>query len=72
MTCSGPWPSHRKRPWTWSNKRRTTTGTARSGPDVRDDLPGVVPVRDSEVPDGSALLIAGSAWVSFVGWVGAV
>ena len=39
--------------------------------EVRDDLPGVVPVRDSKVPDGSALLIAGSAWVSFVGWVGA-
>ncbi|MFI6458978.1 DUF397 domain-containing protein [Streptomyces sp. NPDC050538] len=39
--------------------------------EVRDDLPGVVPVRDSKVPDGSALLIPASAWASFVGWAGA-
>ena len=29
-------------------------------------FPGVVPVRDSKNPDGPALLIARSAWVSFV------
>ena len=39
--------------------------------EVRDDLPGVVPVRDSKVPDGSALLIPASAWASFVDWAGA-
>ncbi|WP_329349690.1 DUF397 domain-containing protein [Streptomyces sp. NBC_01261] len=38
--------------------------------EIRDDLAGVVPVRDSKVPDGSALLIPASAWVSFVEWVG--
>ena len=38
--------------------------------EVRDDLPGVVPVRDSKVPDGSALLIPAAAWASFVGWAG--
>ncbi|WP_329256124.1 DUF397 domain-containing protein [Streptomyces sp. NBC_01478] len=38
--------------------------------EVRDDLPGIVPVRDSKVPDGSALLISGVAWASFVDWAG--
>jgi len=32
-------------------------------------FPGVVPVRDSKNPDGPALLIARSAWVSFVAGV---
>ncbi|WP_411978490.1 DUF397 domain-containing protein [Streptomyces sp. N50] len=36
--------------------------------EVRDDLPGVVPVRDSKVPDGSALLIPAGAWTPFVDW----
>ena len=39
--------------------------------EVRDDLPGVVPVRDSKVPDGPALLIPAPAWAPFVGWAGA-
>ncbi|MEV0485768.1 DUF397 domain-containing protein [Streptomyces sp. NPDC050508] len=47
-----------------------TTGTASTGPDVRDDLPGIVPVRDSKVPDGSALLIPASVWAPFVDWAG--
>ncbi|WP_043258060.1 DUF397 domain-containing protein [Streptomyces prunicolor] len=40
--------------------------------EVRDDLPGLVPVRDSKVPDGSALLISDVAWGPFVGWAGTV
>ena len=39
--------------------------------EVRDDLPGLVPVRDSKVPHGSALLIPASAWAPFVNWAGA-
>ncbi|MFE2882690.1 DUF397 domain-containing protein [Streptomyces sp. NPDC059272] len=36
--------------------------------EVRDDLLGVVPVRDSKVPHGPALLIAAAAWAPFVDW----
>ena len=39
--------------------------------EVRDDLPGVVPVRDSKVLHGPALLIPATAWAPFVGWAGA-
>ncbi|MGW3305431.1 DUF397 domain-containing protein [Streptomyces sp. NPDC001073] len=38
--------------------------------EVRDDLPGLVPVRDSKVPHGPALLIPASAWAPFVDWTG--
>ncbi|MGR3870308.1 DUF397 domain-containing protein [Streptomyces graminifolii] len=38
--------------------------------EVRDDLLGVVPVRDSKVPHGPALLIAAAAWAPFVDWAG--
>lgn len=38
--------------------------------EVCDDLPGVVPVRDSKVSDGPALLIPAPAWAPFVGWAG--
>ncbi|WP_033280115.1 DUF397 domain-containing protein [Streptomyces sp. NRRL F-525] len=38
--------------------------------EVRDDLPGVVPVRDSKVSDGPALFIPASAWAPFVDWAG--
>ncbi|WP_033280116.1 DUF397 domain-containing protein [Streptomyces sp. NRRL F-525] len=38
--------------------------------EVRDDLPGVVPLRDSKVPHGPALLIPALAWVPFVDWAG--
>lgn len=34
--------------------------------EVRDNLPGVVPVRDSKVPHGPALLIPATAWAPFV------
>lgn len=38
--------------------------------EVRDDLPGLVPVRDSKVPHGATLLIPAPAWASFVDWAG--
>ena len=38
--------------------------------EVRDDVPGLVPVRDSKVSDGPALLIPALAWVPFVDWAG--
>ncbi|MFG2349320.1 DUF397 domain-containing protein [Streptomyces phaeochromogenes] len=35
--------------------------------EVRDDLPGIVPVRDSKTPAGPALMFPTSAWALFVG-----
>ncbi|MEE1835480.1 DUF397 domain-containing protein [Streptomyces sp. SP17KL33] len=34
--------------------------------EVTDDLPGIVPVRDSKVPDGRPLLFSAGAWSAFV------
>ncbi|NBE50330.1 DUF397 domain-containing protein [Streptomyces boluensis] len=34
--------------------------------EVADGYPGVVPVRDSKVPGGPALLIPAGAWAAFV------
>ncbi|MFI5632858.1 DUF397 domain-containing protein [Streptomyces sp. NPDC051664] len=34
--------------------------------EVADGHPGIVPVRDSKVPDGPALLFQTAAWSSFV------
>lgn len=34
--------------------------------EVTDGLPGVVPVRDSKVTDGPALVIPATAWAHFV------
>ncbi|MFJ8136703.1 DUF397 domain-containing protein [Streptomyces sp. NPDC096013] len=38
--------------------------------EVCDDLPGLVPVRDSKAPHGPALLIAAPAWTPFIEWAG--
>ncbi|BBC96390.1 DUF397 domain-containing protein [Streptomyces griseofuscus] len=35
--------------------------------EVADNVPGVVPVRDSKVPDGPALLLTATAWAPFIG-----
>ena len=37
--------------------------------EVADGLPGVVPVRDSKVPDGPVLVIGSLAWAEFIGAV---
>ncbi|MBE4773783.1 DUF397 domain-containing protein [Streptomyces caniscabiei] len=34
--------------------------------EVTDDLPGIVPVRDSKVPDSRPLLFTAGAWSAFV------
>ncbi|WP_326597405.1 DUF397 domain-containing protein [Streptomyces sp. NBC_01803] len=38
--------------------------------EVADNIPGVVPVRDSKVPGGPALVIPAASWSSFIagGW----
>ncbi|MFD5427576.1 DUF397 domain-containing protein [Streptomyces sp. NPDC127084] len=37
--------------------------------EVRDDIPGVVPVRDSKAPHGPVLVVPAAAWSAFVGGV---
>ncbi|MGW8763265.1 DUF397 domain-containing protein [Streptomyces sp. NPDC055815] len=37
--------------------------------EVLDNVPGVVPVRDSKVTDGPVLVVPAAAWASFVGAV---
>lgn len=39
--------------------------------EVRDDLPGVVPVRDSKNPAGPVLVVTAPAWRAFVKGVSA-
>ncbi|MBZ9643673.1 DUF397 domain-containing protein [Streptomyces sp. PSKA30] len=39
--------------------------------EVADEVPGVVPVRDSKVPHGPVVVIGSAAWTDFVGTVGA-
>ncbi|MFJ2159590.1 DUF397 domain-containing protein [Streptomyces sp. NPDC087856] len=51
-------------------KSSYSNGTGGDCVEVHDDLPGVVPVRDSKVPHGPALLIAAAAWAPFVDWAG--
>lgn len=34
--------------------------------EVADGFPGVVPVRDSKVPEGPALLVPAASWSAFV------
>lgn len=34
--------------------------------EVADGFPGLVPVRDSKVPDGPALIVPAAAWTAFV------
>lgn len=36
------------------------------------DVPGIVPVRDSKVPNGPALVFQSTTWSAFVGLVKAV
>ncbi|MGP3938155.1 DUF397 domain-containing protein [Streptomyces sp. 6N106] len=34
--------------------------------EVADNLPGLVPVRDSKNPDGPALIFAAGSWATFI------
>ncbi|MER0446831.1 DUF397 domain-containing protein [Streptomyces sp. Edi4] len=51
--------------------RKSTYSNASSGDcvEVADNLPGVVPVRDTKVLGGPAIVIAAGAWTSFVAGV---
>ncbi|MEX2984628.1 DUF397 domain-containing protein [Streptomyces sp. C36] len=40
--------------------------------EIADNIPGVVPVRDSKAPLGPALVFPARSWVAFVGHVAAV
>ncbi|WP_262705428.1 MULTISPECIES: DUF397 domain-containing protein [Streptomyces] len=37
--------------------------------EVADNLPGLVPVRDSKNPDGPALLFPSRSWAAFIGFL---
>lgn len=47
-------------------KSSYTNGDGGNCVEVVDDLPGVVPVRDSKDPHGPALIFPVAAWSSFV------
>lgn len=47
-------------------KSSYSNGDSGSCLEVQDDHPGAVPVRDSKVPSGPALLIPAAGWSSFV------
>ncbi|WP_217209220.1 DUF397 domain-containing protein [Streptomyces sp. AC550_RSS872] len=34
--------------------------------EIADNIPGLVPVRDSKAPDGPALLLTAHAWAPFI------
>ncbi|SFY50946.1 DUF397 domain-containing protein [Streptomyces sp. F-1] len=51
-------------------KSSYSNGEGGSCVEVADGFPGVVPVRDSKVADGPALVIGAAAWTEFVGAVG--
>ncbi|MEW2263745.1 DUF397 domain-containing protein [Streptomyces sp. NPDC047853] len=44
-----------------------SSGTGGECVEVSDDLPGLVPVRDSKDPHRPALLFPSAAWSAFVG-----
>ncbi|MET9351417.1 DUF397 domain-containing protein [Streptomyces sp. NPDC006617] len=48
-------------------KSSYSNGTGGDCVEVTDDLPGVVPVRDSKKPHGPALVFPAEAWSAFVG-----
>ncbi|MER6130578.1 DUF397 domain-containing protein [Streptomyces sp. NPDC001815] len=50
---------------TW-RKSSHSGGTANECVEVRDDLPGIVPVRDSKAPSRGVLVFGAAAWSSFV------
>lgn len=50
---------------TW-RKSTYSDGSGGNCLEVADGHPGVVPVRDSKVPDGPALVFRTAAWSSFV------
>lgn len=52
-------------------KSSYSDGGASNCLEVTDELPGIVPVRDSKVPDRRPLLFSAGAWSAFVSGVAA-
>ncbi|MFF1319181.1 MULTISPECIES: DUF397 domain-containing protein [Streptomyces] len=50
-------------------KSSYSEGGANDCLEVSDDHPGIVPVRDSKRPDGSALIFSASSWSAFMAGV---
>ncbi|MFG2225954.1 DUF397 domain-containing protein [Streptomyces sp. NPDC048644] len=50
---------------TW-RKSSHSSGTGGECLEVRDDLPGLVPVRDSKAPHGPALVFPATGWSTFI------
>ncbi|MCB5911466.1 DUF397 domain-containing protein [Streptomyces sp. NPDC050161] len=48
--------------------RKSSYSNAEGGEclEVRDDLPGLVPVRDSKAPHGPALVFPAAGWSTFI------
>ncbi|CAL9507788.1 DUF397 domain-containing protein [Streptomyces sp. enrichment culture] len=51
-------------------KSSYSDGGANNCVEIATDFPGLVPVRDSKVPDGRVLVFGGGAWGAFVAGVG--
>jgi hypothetical protein len=51
-------------------KSSYSDGNGGSCVEVADGAPGIVPVRDSKIPDGPVLLVGPAAWAEFVTGVG--
>ncbi|MCF1598666.1 DUF397 domain-containing protein [Streptomyces muensis] len=47
-------------------KSSYSEGGANDCVEVADGHPGIVPVRDSKVPDGGVLVFGASSWTAFV------
>ncbi|MGW1884900.1 DUF397 domain-containing protein [Streptomyces sp. NPDC001970] len=50
-------------PW---RKSSYSNGQGGDCVEVLDDIPGVVPVRDSKTPTGPVLVVTAAAWAAFV------
>ncbi|MGW2414845.1 DUF397 domain-containing protein [Streptomyces tubercidicus] len=50
---------------TW-RKSSYTNGSGGDCVEVADNLPGIIPVRDSKAPGGPAIIFPTAAWSSFV------
>jgi hypothetical protein len=47
-------------------KSSYSDGNGGSCVEVADGAPGIVPVRDSKIPDGPVVLVGPAAWTDFV------
>ncbi|MFD8548907.1 DUF397 domain-containing protein [Streptomyces sp. NPDC059649] len=52
--------------WRKSSYSNTNGGSC---VEIADNIPGLVPIRDSKDPGGPAICVSGAAWAAFVGMV---